>query len=182
MVLLKVRYYGDPILRKKAEMVTQFDEALRQLINDMIETMDAHNGAGIAAPQVGVSQQFFVLRSYIDLGGGRLTLSQPKVYVNPKLHSPTIEKCIDNEGCLSIPGIRGEVKRAWGISIDAQDEYGKPFTLTMQGYSARQLMHETDHLNGILYTDLMDNREKRRVEPHLKMLKRRYKKEVESLS
>lgn len=177
-MLLKIRYYGDPILRKKAEEVTEITAEIKQLIEDMIETMDANNGLGLAAPQVGHSLRIFVVRNYIETESGELTLSDPFVYINPRLHSPSAEKLIDFEGCLSIPGIRAKVERPESISVEAIDFEGNPFSEELSGYNARSRMHENDHLNGVLYVDRLSPKDKRKVEPQLESIKKKSSKAV----
>ncbi len=175
-MLLSIRLLGDPILRKKAEPVTVFDEALKELVSHMIETIDAVDGLGIAAPQVGHSIRVFVLRNYIELENGRLTLSEPKVYVNPKLKNPSLETCSDVEGCLSIPEIRAQVIRPVSITVEAFDVHGIPFTEEVHGYNARSRMHENDHLNGVLFIDRLDAKEKKRVRNQLEKIESKKRK------
>jgi len=135
---------GSEILRQKAEPVAQITNKVRKLIKDMIETMYAADGAGLAAPQIGVSKQIIV----IDVGDGPICLINPQI-----VHSAGEE--IDVEGCLSIPGVRGYVKRSSTVVVKALDEKGRPVRVTGEGLLARALQHEIDHLNGVLMTDRM---------------------------
>ncbi|NLM26161.1 MAG: peptide deformylase [Firmicutes bacterium] len=145
MAVLEIVKIGDPILRQKASPVTKITKKTTKLIQDMIETMYAADGAGLAAPQVGVSLQIVV----IDVGEG------PIVLINPKIIESEGE-IIDVEGCLSIPGKKAYVKRAAQVTVVALNEKGKTIRIVGEDYLARALQHEIDHLNGILYVDLID--------------------------
>ncbi|MBS0620443.1 MAG: peptide deformylase [Verrucomicrobia bacterium] len=168
-MILQLCYYDDPILRQKCKPIGEITEEIRQLARDMIETMDAHNGAGLAAPQVGQSVRLFVLRDYSD--DGEWTQLEPKVFINPKLSKPGSHLLIESEGCLSIPGIRAPVERPDSIHIEALDLDGNSFTEEVHGYNARIRMHENDHLNGVLFIDRLDIHHKREIEPDLRILR-----------
>lgn len=135
---------GEDCLRKVAKPVTVFDKKLWQLLDDMAETMYQANGAGLAAPQV------YTLRRVvtIDAGDGLVEL------VNPEIVS-TEGKVEDMEGCLSFPGEYAMVVRPLRVTVRAQDRNGKEFTVSGEGLKARAFCHEIDHLNGVLYQDLM---------------------------
>lgn len=135
---------GSEVLRQKAEPVKNITNRTRKLIKDMIETMYAADGAGLAAPQIGISKQIVV----IDVGEGPICL------VNPEIIEAEGEQ-IDVEGCLSIPGLRAYVKRSSRVVVNALNEKGRPIRVTGEGLLARALQHEIDHLNGILMTDRM---------------------------
>jgi len=137
-----VRTKGDEILRKKCKPVSKIDKKLHELIDDMIETMYSVNGVGLAAPQVGILKRVVV----IDIGEG------PMALINPEIISESGEQ-IEVEGCLSIPGIWGEVKRPAQIVVKALDRDGKSLRIEGTGMLARVLSHETDHLEGILFED-----------------------------
>lgn len=138
---------GDPILREKAVEVKRFNENLHQLLDDMAETLYAADGVGLAAPQVGISKQVVV----VDIGDehGLIELINPKIVA-----SEGVEE--DVEGCLSVPGKSGIVKRAKKVTVEAQDRDGKPFTIKGEDLLARAFQHEIDHLKGILYVDIME--------------------------
>ena len=147
MSLRAVRIYGDPVLRTRAREVAEFDDTLRQLVEDMKETMAAYRGVGLAANQVGVLQRVLV----VDVPEGedrrvRLTL------VNPVIERRSGSQT-DEEGCLSIPGIYEDVHRARTIRVTAVDERGRPLELEAEGYLARAVQHEVDHLDGVLFVD-----------------------------
>lgn len=142
--ILVVDEPGSEVLRQKAEPVKNITNRTRKLIKDMIETMYAADGAGLAAPQIGISKQIVV----IDVGEGPICL------VNPEIIEAEGEE-IDVEGCLSIPGLRAYVKRSSRVVVNALNEKGRPIRVTGDGLLARALQHEIDHLNGILMTDRM---------------------------
>jgi peptide deformylase len=142
-----VRIYGDPVLRARAREVTDFDDALRALAADMHETMHVYNGVGLAANQVGVAQRVLVVDVPVDdEHRERHTL------VNPVLSELSGSE-VGEEGCLSIPGIYEDVKRALRLRVRAQDEHGRPVELVAEGYLARAIQHEVDHLDGVLFVD-----------------------------
>ena len=145
MAVLEIVKIGDPILRQKASPVTKITKKTTKLIQDMIETMYAADGAGLAAPQVGVSLQIVV----IDVGEGPIALINPKIIESEG-------EIIDVEGCLSIPGKKAYVKRAAQVTVVALNGKGKTIRIVGEDYLARALQHEIDHLNGILYVDLID--------------------------
>ena len=144
MTLLDIHVLGSPVLRKETVPVTQFDDALRTLIDDMFATMYAAEGIGLAAPQVGRLERVAV----IDVG------EQPLVIVNPEIVK-TESSAKAEEGCLSIPEIYGDVERPARVVIDALDRDGKPFTIEASELLARCLQHEIDHLHGKLFIDYL---------------------------
>lgn len=148
MAVLKVIKAGDPILRQPTQPVTRITKRVSRLIDDMIETMYAVDGVGLAAPQVGVSKKIAV----IDVGEGPIAL------INPKIIEGSGED-IDVEGCLSVPGKQAYVKRMATVKVQALNEKGKPVQIEAGGLLARALQHEIDHLNGILFTDLVDEKD-----------------------
>ncbi len=173
-MLLQIRYYGDKILRVKCNPVEKITDEIRTLVDNMIETMDDAKGAGLAAPQVGHDLRIFVLRNYIETPEGDFSLSDPIVYINPILSNPSREKESDTEGCLSIPGLRAEVDRPLKIRVEAMGVDGVPFIEEVEGYNARVRMHENDHLNGVLYIDRLNLRQRKKIEPALKEIEKKY--------
>lgn len=171
---LPIFYYGHPILRKKGERVEAITPEIRKLVADMVETIDQINAIGLAAPQVGKSLQLFVLRRYIILPDGKWTVSEPYVYINPKILEHSEETWVDDEGCMSIPGIRLPVVRPVRIKIEATDLEGNRFVHEMEGLNARVLFHENDHINGVLYVDRVEEKLRKQAEPHLKNIKKKY--------
>ena len=144
-MILNVVKYGDPILTKRADEVSEFDEKLHKLIDDMFETMYGAPGVGLAAPQVGVLKRLFVM----DCSSGKNT-KQKVVLINPVIESEEGEQ-IGDEGCLSFPGIFLEIKRAQRVVVRAQDLDGSEMTLDVMDLEARCVSHETDHLDGELF-------------------------------
>ena len=145
MAIRKIVELGtDDVLRKHARKVDRFDERLHALLDDMAETMAAAEGAGLAAPQVGVLKRAVV----IDVGEGLIEL------VNPEIVSSEGE-CTSIEGCLSVPGRAGKVVRPEKVVVHAQNRNGEPMELTAEGKLAVCVSHELDHLDGILYVDKM---------------------------
>ena len=145
-MILPIRTLGDPVLKWPASPVTTFDRALRTLADDMLETMYDAPGVGLAGPQVGVSRRLFVF----DDGE-----SGPTAIVNPILGHPSGEG-IEEEGCLSIPGPFHPTRRHSRITCRAQDLNGEPLEMVGEGLRARIFQHETDHLDGTLFIDRLD--------------------------
>ena len=136
---------GDEALRKEAKPVTRFDLRLWLLLKDMADTMYEEEGAGLAAPQVGILRRVLV----IDVGDGLVEL------INPEILSVEGEQC-GPEGCLSLPGRQAIVRRPNRVTVKAQDRKGRPIEVTGEDFFARALCHEIDHLHGRLYIDVMD--------------------------
>jgi peptide deformylase len=149
MGVLKVRCVPDPVLRRKAKRISALDAKIQRLIDDMLETMPAASGVGLAAPQVGVSLRLVV----IGLPG-----EEPMVLVNPEVVKRTGEREVD-EGCLSVPGYRGKVKRSEAVTVKARDREWKQCRYKGTELLGQVLEHEIDHLNGVLYIDSIENPE-----------------------
>ncbi|MET8146529.1 peptide deformylase [Sphaerisporangium sp. NPDC005288] len=145
----EIRVIGDPVLRTPGEPVTSFDRDLRRLIDEMMETMYAADGVGLAAPQIGVSKRLFVY----DASGRKGHV------VNPVLTIDDAEEVLDEEGCLSVPGrdtgkpLYARTPRAAGVSVRGFDRLGRPVRLKARGLLARCFQHEYDHLEGVIYVD-----------------------------
>lgn len=174
MPLLPLVYYGNPLLRKKSDVLEEITDEIRILADNMLETMDQNNGIGLAAPQIGRCVRLFILRNYVETPDGHIHLTQPQVYINPKLSSPSEETQLGEEGCLSVPGVHVDVERPLKITIEALDLDGKSFTEHLVGYKARVVMHENDHLNGVLHIDRTDPETRKLVEPELQAIKKKY--------
>ena len=142
MAIRTIRTVPDEVLTKKCREVTEFDERLWILLDDMYDTMKEKNGVGLAAPQVGILRRVVV----IDVGEGKIEL------VNPKIIARSKETETTDEGCLSLPGAAGLVKRPKSVTVSAQDRQGNEFQMAGQGLLARAFCHELDHLDGIMYT------------------------------
>ena len=146
---LEIVKYGDPVLQSRADEVTEFDEKLKKLIDDMFETMYVAPGVGLAAPQVGVLKRLFVM----DCMSGRDS-KRKLVLINPVIELEEGEQSGD-EGCLSFPGIAFSVTRPKRVVVRAQDVDGSPFTLDVMDLEARCVAHETDHLDGELFINYL---------------------------
>ncbi|OGV26254.1 MAG: peptide deformylase [Legionellales bacterium RIFCSPHIGHO2_12_FULL_37_14] len=147
MMIRKIVYLPDPVLRQVAKDVTEFNDELQILIDDMFETMYAAKGVGLAAPQIGISLQL----SVVDVVGDK---KNQFVIINPKItQSEGTSKY--QEGCLSVPGVYDTVKRATKVTVAALDRHGKPFEITADGLLGECFQHEIDHLNGKLFIDLL---------------------------
>ncbi len=168
---LPIIYYGNPLLRKKAKEVGAITPEIQQLAFDMIETMDANQGIGLAAPQVGQLIRLFVLRNYVEAPDGTFQLTNAQVYVNPKVSLLSNQTQEDTEGCLSIPKLRAPVVRPLSIRVEALSLDGIPFVEEIEGYKARVIMHENDHLNGVLFIDRLDSQLRKKLEPDLRKIK-----------
>ena len=142
MAVFKIVEIGDPVLREKAQPVTKITPALLRLLDDMTETMYAYHGVGLAAPQVGVSKRVIV----VDAGKGLYQL------INPEIITVSGSET-DREGCLSIPGVWGEVTRAAAVTVRGLNRSGETVEIEAEGFFARALQHEIDHLDGILFID-----------------------------
>ncbi len=173
-MLLPIHFYGNSVLRKHCTPIQEITDEIRQLVKDMIETMDKSNGIGLAAPQVGYPIRMFVCRSYIFAEDDSWTLSEPKVYINPKLSSPSERFLTDTEGCLSLPKLRLEIDRPDSIIIEAMDIDGNLFREELEGYNARVRMHENDHINGVLFIDRIDAQTRKKLDPLLREIKKKY--------
>ncbi|MGC3981317.1 MAG: peptide deformylase [Steroidobacteraceae bacterium] len=152
MAIRSVLKMGDPLLLKVAEPIAAFDTPeLHALITDMLDTMKAENGAGIAAPQIGVSQQVVIFGGFKSPRYPDAEEIPFTVLINPTL-TPLADELEDGwEGCLSVPGMRGIVPRYTQLRYQGFDQFGKPIDRTVNGFHARVVQHEVDHLLGILY-------------------------------
>ena len=180
-MLLPIVHYDDPILRKKGEKVRVFDAPLAGLAADMIETMHAAGGIGLAAQQIGRALQLCVVdlrEAKTDFGwqldGARppLDLFMPMIIVNPEVTPAPGPGDVVEEGCLSFPGIRGDVPRPVAVTLKFQDEQGTPHTLACNGLLSRCIQHEVDHLNGVLFIDRMEKKTRAKLDPAVRELKK----------
>jgi peptide deformylase len=178
---LSILQYGDPILRAKGKQIDQIDNRLRELAANMLETMHAANGVGLAAQQIGEALQLTVLDiseiedrpSTMKLNGAEVDpkSAMPLVLVNPQI-SLHDETSIGTEGCLSFPEITGEIERAESVMARAETLEGKSIEIEATGLLARVLQHEVDHLNGILFIDRMSSAAKASLSSRLKRLQK----------
>ena len=155
MALLKIRTYPDPILNKKAERLTLFGLAEQKLFNDMIETMHIEDGVGLAAPQVGISRRILIACPTLKKG-------EEYVIANPEILE-SFGREMGSEGCLSLPGVTGEVARAKKIKLRYQDRTGQFITTEIKDFFARIIQHEMDHLEGVLLIDRVDFNQRQEI-------------------
>ncbi|WP_280457509.1 peptide deformylase [Nocardia carnea] len=153
MTVQSVRLFGDPILRARATEVTEFGPELRQLVTDLTDTMYDDGGVGMAAPQIGVGLRVFVY----DTRDARGHL------INPVWTALDEEEQIGQEGCLSIPGVNHDTRRAMRVRATGVDMNGAPVEFAAEGLLARCVQHETDHLDGILFIDRLDSPERKQA-------------------
>ena len=160
MALLEVRLYGDPMLRRKAEHVREVTPEIRRIIDDMVQTMYHQAGIGLAATQVGVPYCMLVMDD--GKGGGR-------ALINPVIAGRS-GAIVSEEGCLSLPGIFADVERSKSVTVQATDADDRPFVLDATGMQARVIQHEMDHLEGVLFIDLLSpvarDRIKQKIQKH----------------
>jgi peptide deformylase len=178
---LDIVQYGDPVLRAKGKRIEKIDVRIRELAQNMIETMHLANGVGLAAQQVGEPIQLTVLDvsqvedrpSSAKLNGNQIEpkSAMPLVLINPEIELVT-ETETGTEGCLSFPEITGEIARARSIIVRGQDLGGNPIVIETTGFLARAIQHEVDHLNGILFIDRMSSAAKMSLSSRLKRLQK----------
>ena len=173
-MILPILSYGNSILKKKALPISLKKKNLKSLINNMWETMYKAQGVGLAAPQIGESIRLFIVDTYPFSDNEDLSFDErkflkgfKKVFVNPVIISETGKECFFNEGCLSIPGLREDVKRKDSIIIEFQDLNGKYIKESFSGIAARVIQHEYDHLEGILFTDKLSYLKKKTIKRRL---------------
>ena len=168
MSLLPILEFPDPRLRKKAEPVERVDDALRQVLDDMVETMYHAEGIGLAATQVNVHQRMLV----IDISEER---NSPMVFINPEITIIDPEPLGHEEGCLSVPGYYELVTRPRKVRVNALDKQGDPFELVAEGILAVCIQHEVDHLNGKLFVDYISSLKRERIRSKLEKEHRQQK-------
>ena len=156
MAILPIRTIPDPVLKQKAKRVRTIDGSIKKLISNMIETVHSASGVGLAAPQVGTLLRVIVVG---------IPEEEDIAIINPEIVRSRGERSID-EGCLSVPGYFGQIKRAESVTVKGRDQDGKEIRIKAEGLLAQALEHEIDHLNGVLYFDHLESLEQlRKVEP-----------------
>ncbi|WP_022846417.1 MULTISPECIES: peptide deformylase [unclassified Desulfurobacterium] len=171
---MEIRIYPDEVLKKKAEKVNEFDEKLRNIVNEMFETMYKRGGLGLAGNQVGILKRIVV----IDIEAGKEREGKNKiVLINPEIITMEGEQ-VNQEGCLSLPGLYKKVKRAAYVKVKAQNIDGEDFEIEGEDLVARALQHEIDHLNGIVFIDRLSPLQKRLALQRYKKLKREYERKM----
>ena len=167
---LQLVLYPDPILKRRAEPLQTIDEEVRERVAQMFEIMYRESGVGLAAPQVGWSARLFVVNSAPEQEE-----EHEQVFINPVITASSDEQAIDEEGCLSIPEVRGKVARPARVSIRAQDIAGEFVELDLEGLPARVFQHELDHLNGVLFVSKLNASERLFTKKSLRRLEREYR-------
>lgn len=162
MALRPILLYPDPVLRVRCDEVETFDDELRQLATDMVETMHNAPGIGLAAPQVGDTRRLVV----VDLSLGE-DPDELQILVNPRIVEEQ-GQATEVEGCLSLPGLNDRVERPTLIRLEAQDLEGEPFQMVADGWRARAICHEVDHLDGVLFVDRLRGLRRERARRKLK--------------
>jgi peptide deformylase len=151
---MDVLLLGDETLRAVAKPVAEINDEIRELIKDMLLTMEAQKGVGLAAPQVGKGIRLFVTHAEKD---------KPRAFINPQMVAMSEEIVEYEEGCLSIPGLYADVKRPRSVTVQAYNEKGRPFTLEATDFLARVIQHEYDHLDGKLFIDRLGDMKRARL-------------------
>lgn len=188
MVLTVVKY-GEPVLRKKGARVERVDDEVRSFLADLMETMYAARGVGLAAQQVGVARQMCVVDvrgvkdrpSLLWVGGQPADVESfmPLALINPQI-TPVGARALGPEGCLSFPEIFGEIERPAEVDVTATNERGEAFSFRAGGLLARAVQHEVDHLNGILFIDRMDSKTRGEVKPDVEQLQAETKAKLQA--
>lgn len=160
MTIRGIRVFGDPVLRTTASPVEDFDASLRRLVADLGETMVDASGAGLAAPQIGVSLRVF---TFVDADPESPAFGEVRHLVNPELHDVSTEEVVDEEGCLSIPGLYYDLARPQRLVARGFDAHGEPLEIAGSDRLARALAHETDHLDGVMFVDRLPPEERKRA-------------------
>jgi peptide deformylase len=171
--LLPLAYYGHAVLRKVADPIEAITDDLRTLVAEMMETMDACDGIGIAAPQVHHSIKLFLIRQPVESENGKVEFQEVKVFINPEISLPSSETWKSSEACLSIPSLHADVERPKEVLVEYTDLQGTRVKKRVSGWEARVILHENDHLNGVLFIDHLAPEERQRLEPFLKSLENR---------
>jgi len=152
--MIDILRIGNDVLKEKATLVSDIDENIKNIINEMTEILEKKNGVGLAAPQIGERKRIFITKVPGDI---------IRVFINPEIIQTSQELEVYEEGCLSIPGVWANVVRPSAIIIQAWDVKGKVFKIEVDGVLARVIQHEFDHLNGILFTDRLNDKQREKV-------------------
>jgi len=169
----KVRLYGDPVLRQKAKPILDFDELLRALIDEMTQSMYRYDGTGLAAPQVGIGLRLML----VDIQDG----SGPTPMINPELIEASEETVKGEEGCLSFPDIYEDIERPKWVCVRYQDGSGKEWEKRLEGFGARVISHEMDHLDGVLMIDHLSHLKRKMLRKRLDIIREKAREIIQSL-
>lgn len=169
---LKLAYYGNPVLRQKASPVEKITSEIRELIDNMFQTMAIEDGVGLAAPQVHRSLRIFITQVPFENEDETWDPGTKRVFINPNIISFSEDTNIREEACLSIPNVSGEIERPSEVTVEALDENGKLFKATFYDLEARCILHENDHINGKLFIDRLSKNERKSIEKLLQKIKK----------
>ena len=160
---MKILTLGNELLKEKAQKIDKIDDEIIELANKMLEILKRDNGVGVAGPQVGVNKRIFVTHIHND---------EPRIFINPSILETSLKTVKYEEGCLSVPGVYSNVTRPESIKIQAWNEKGRPFTMETGGLLARVILHEFDHLEGVLFLDrLPESKRGKLIEKYQKINK-----------
>ena len=174
-------YIGHPILRKKTHIVETIDPSVQYLIEKLKLTVTTRRDLGLAAPQVGAPLAILAACFPTFTPNGEMQIGQPRIFINPKLSDPSEETWVEEEGCLSIPKIYAPLRRPVSITVEYLDEQGVAHTERFSHWPAKILMHENDHLNGVLFIDRLEERFKKELSSDLTRLKKHYQPQNDHL-
>lgn len=173
MAVLEIRYYGDPVLRERAEPIEQIEKRHHKLAKDMADTMYMENGIGLAGNQIGILERIVVVDvNWARAKNGEKPPKRPIAMINPEIIDESVEDDVYNEGCLSIPTVEGEVWRPIKVKVRYQTLDGKTVEEECEGLHARCIQHEIDHLNGVLFVDRMGKLKRRLLNSQLAKIER----------
>ena len=172
----KLRYLGDAVLRKVCREIREVTPQIQKIAEELIEIADTHQGAGLAAPQIGYDIRMFIVcvGEAADKEGHPIAID-PIIYINPKITKFYKESCTMAEGCLSIPGLIEDLERPKYVDIEAFDIHGKPFKeIKVQGWKSRCIQHEMNHLDGILFFDNLPEKVRQGLQTDLDLIEQKY--------
>lgn len=173
-MILNIKKYPDPVLREKCQELKEVTEEIKKIGQDMIETMIKNQGIGLAAPQVGELKRIIVVYPIKERASEEMLKTEPQIFINPKITKKSKETEIEEEGCLSFPGLFLKIKRPRGVEIEALNEKGEKVQIRAEGLLARIFQHEIDHLDGILFIDRISFWERLMIKKKLKEIKKNY--------
>jgi len=168
---LKIIKYPNPVLRKKCEEIEEVTEEIKNLGQDMIQIMTENKGIGLAAPQVGELKRIIAVHPIRKRVSEEVSRTKPQIFINPKIIKKSKKILIDEEGCLSFPGLFLKIKRAKEVEIEALNENGEKIKVQAEGLPARIFQHEIDHLDGILFIDRISFWQRLKIGKKLKQLR-----------
>ena len=174
MAILKIKKYPDPVLRKKCEEVKEITKEIEVFCRNMVETMTESEGIGLAAPQVGELKRVIVVHPIRDRSPEARAETNPQAFINPKIIRKSKEAEIDEEGCLSFPGLFLKIKRAKKVVVEALTQEGKKIQIKAEGLPARVFQHEINHLDGILFIDKISFRQRLKIRKKVKEMAKQY--------